>query len=205
MYYAALRPEEVIGLRNDEHLLRLPDTGWGQIRLTHSEPRSGTRWTDTGRSRGRRELKHRAPGETRLVPVHPELVTLLRDHLKRSNVRVFAGPRCGTLAEWAYLEVFHAARRQILSTAEIQTPLLSRPYDLRHAAISTWLNAGVPAAQVAEWAGHSVDVLLRVYAKCIAGQQSAAMQRIESAMRSQITGAQDRSAAAGPDQPASQR
>ncbi|MHB1594929.1 MAG: tyrosine-type recombinase/integrase [Streptosporangiaceae bacterium] len=209
MYYAALRPEEVIGLRNDEHLLRLPDTGWGQIRLTHSEPRSGTLWTDTGRSRDRRELKHRAPGETRLVPVHPELVTLLRDHLRRFNVRpgrrVFAGPRGGTLAEWAYLEVFHAARRQILSTAEIQTPLLSRPYDLRHAAVSTWLNAGVPAAQVAEWAGHSVDVLLRVYAKCIAGQQSAAMQRIESAMRPQITGPQDRSAATGPDQPASQR
>ncbi len=34
------------------------------------------------------------------------------------------------------------------------------PYDLRHAAMSTWLNGGVPAAQVAEWAGHSVEVLL---------------------------------------------
>ena len=43
----------------------------------------------------------------------------------------------------------------------------------------------MPAAQVAEWAGHSVDVLLRVYAKCIAGQQDAAKQRIEDAMRDQ--------------------
>jgi len=47
------------------------------------------------------------------------------------------------------------------------------------------LNAGVPAAQVAEWAGHSVDVLLRVYVKCIAGQQGEAKRRIEDAMRAQ--------------------
>jgi hypothetical protein len=63
------------------------------------------------------------------------------------------------------------------------TPRVGRPYDLRHAAVSTWLNAGVPAAQVAEWAGHSVDVLLRVYVKCIAGQQGEAKRRIEDAMR----------------------
>jgi hypothetical protein len=32
--------------------------------------------------RQRRELKHRAEGETRTGPVHPELVALLRNHLK---------------------------------------------------------------------------------------------------------------------------
>jgi hypothetical protein len=41
----------------------------------------------------------------------------------------------------------------------------------------------VPAPQVAEWAGHSVDVLLRVYAKCISGQQHDAKRRIEEAAR----------------------
>jgi integrase len=86
------------------------------------------------------------------------------------------------VAEWTYLEVFHAARREALSDADATTPLMSRPYDLRHAAVSTWLNAGVPAAQVAEWAGHSTDVLLRVYVKCIAGQQGEAKRRIEDAM-----------------------
>jgi integrase len=60
---------------------------------------------------------------------------------------------------------------------------MGRPYDLRHAAVSTWLNAGVPAAQVADWAGHSTDVLLRVYVKCIVGQQGEAKRRIEDAMR----------------------
>lgn len=60
---------------------------------------------------------------------------------------------------------------------------MSRPYNLRYAAVSTWLNAGVPAAQAAEWAGHSTDVLLRVYVKCIAGQRGEAKRRIEDAMR----------------------
>ena len=56
------------------------------------------------------------------------------------------------------------------------------PYDLRHAAVSLWLNAGVPATQVAGWAGHSVHVLMRVYAKCVYGQEEAARLRVEAAL-----------------------
>ncbi len=48
--------------------------------------------------------------------------------------------------------------------------------------MSTWLNAGVPPTQVAEWAGHSVHVLLRVYAKCIVGQDEAARLRIAAVL-----------------------
>src|SRR5207245_778205 len=72
MYYAALRPEEAVDVRRD-NLVSLPDHGWGEMVLTNSEPRSGSNWTDNGAVRQRRELKHRAPGETRSVPIHPEL------------------------------------------------------------------------------------------------------------------------------------
>lgn len=68
-----------------------------------------------------------------------------------------------------------------LTPVQQRSPLAHRPYDLRHAAVSLWLNAGVPAPQVAEWAGHSVAVLLKVYAKCIDGQDQAAKRRIETA------------------------
>jgi integrase len=74
-------------------------------------------------------------------------------------------------------------RSAAFTRREAASPPAMVPYALRHAAVSTWLNAGVAAAQVAEWAGHSVDVLLRVYAKCIDGQQEAAKRRIEDAMR----------------------
>jgi integrase len=58
------------------------------------------------------------------------------------------------------------------------SPLAERPYDLRHAAVSTWLNGGAPATTVAEWAGHSVDVLLRIYAKCLDGGTDALRKRV---------------------------
>jgi hypothetical protein len=47
---------------------------------------------------------------------------------------------------------------------------------------SLWLNAGVPATEVARRAGHGVAVLLKVYANCIDGQAGAANQRINAAL-----------------------
>jgi hypothetical protein len=48
--------------------------------------------------------------------------------------------------------------------------------------VSTWLNGGVAVTQVAEWAGHSVAVLLRIDTKCIDGQEQAALRRIDEAL-----------------------
>jgi hypothetical protein len=48
--------------------------------------------------------------------------------------------------------------------------------------VSLWLNVGVPAPDVAERAGHGVDVLLRVYAKCIDGGEEIANRRIDGGL-----------------------
>jgi integrase len=73
--------------------------------------------------------------------------------------------------------------RQAAFTAEVAaSPLAKTPYDLRHAAVSTWLNGGVPPTTVAEWAGHSVDVLLRIYAKCLDGGDALIRQRVQAAL-----------------------
>jgi integrase len=110
LYYAGLRPEEAIDL-GPENLISLPETGCGEMRLTHSQPRSGAKWTDSGRSRERRELKHRAAGDSRLVPVHPELVTLLRDQGMQAGTRDAA--RTIALLSPDYLEsVFGSAEWQ---------------------------------------------------------------------------------------------
>ncbi|MGF1646103.1 MAG: hypothetical protein ACFCVF_04170 [Kineosporiaceae bacterium] len=45
--------------------------------------------------------------------------------------------------------------------------------------MSTWLSAGVDPAVVAEWAGHSVAVLLRVYAKAASGRDEHARRRVQ--------------------------
>lgn len=112
---------------------------------------------------------------------------MLRFHLDGFGTapdgRVFVGPLGGLFETSSYLPIWRNARKAVLTPTEIASPLAKRPYDLRHAAVSTWLNAGVPATQVADWAGHSVAVLLRTYAKCIVGQDEAARRRIEDAMQ----------------------
>ncbi len=77
-----------------------------------------------------------------------------------------------------YTQVWRSARALALVPEQAASPLVARPYDLRHAAVSLWLNAGVPAPTVARRAGHSVDVLLRVYANCIDGDDEVANRRI---------------------------
>jgi integrase len=184
LYYAALRPSEAVALGEAD--LVLPDSGWGRIDLAASSPRAGTWWTDDGASREHRGLKHRPAGETRSIPIPPALVDLLRNHLKRYGTgpggRVFRTARGGLLNDTGYGEVWERARRIALTPAQQATPLARRPYDLRHAAVSLWLNSGVPATEVARRAGHGVAVLLRVYANCIDGQADAANQRISEAL-----------------------
>lgn len=71
----------------------------------------------------------------------------------------------------------------VLTPAQVASPLAARPYDLRHAAVTLWLNGGVPAPEVAARVGHGVEILLRVYAGCIDGDESAVNSRIDQALQ----------------------
>jgi integrase len=189
LYYAALRPSEAVMLRESD--LHLPKNGWGRIVLATSASRAGTAWTDHGTSRQERGLKHRADHETRTIPIPPDLVKLLRAHIKRygttTDGRIFQTARGGILQDSAYGTVWTEARKQTLTPAQCRSPLGRRPYDLRHAAVSLWLNSGVPATEVARRAGHGVAVLLKIYAHCIDGQADAANKRITDALGTQDT------------------
>jgi hypothetical protein len=59
----------------------------------------------------------------------------------------------------------------------IDSLLAKKPYDLRHAAVSTWLNATNDPVRVAEWAGHSVAVLLRGLRQMLDGGEQHALSR----------------------------
>jgi integrase len=131
------------------------------------------------------------------VPASPELVEILRRHIQTfptspdSRLFVTRVGRAGVplpppftkpLSMGTAYRVWAVARAAAFTDAEYASPLARRPYDLRHAAVSLWLNAGAPPTQVAEWAGHSVNVLLKVYAKCVYGQEEVARTRIEAAL-----------------------
>jgi integrase len=181
MYYAAMRPAEAIALKKAD--CDLPETGWGTITLAKSRPEVGTRWTDTSETHPERQLKHRAEADVRPIPIPPVLVEILRAHLTEygtaADGRLFQTERGGPVGSTAYTEVWQQARPLALTPEQVASPMAGRPYDLRHAAVSLWLNGGVSPTEIAERAGHSVEVLLRVYAKCVHGQKEIANKRIE--------------------------
>ncbi|KAA1022364.1 tyrosine-type recombinase/integrase [Pseudonocardia sp. EV170527-09] len=184
LYFAALRPEEAANVR--KHNLSLPSSGWGEVYIDEATPYAGADWTDDGAQRDVRQLKNRARGEGRTVPTPPELTGYLNHHLASRPIgpdgRLFPGERVPELPKLTYMRTWRAARRRAFTPDVVDGPLGATPYTLRHACVSTWLNGGVPATQVAEWAGHSVEVLLKVYAKCLDGQDAVARRRVEDAL-----------------------
>ncbi|MFJ9826038.1 tyrosine-type recombinase/integrase [Streptomyces sp. NPDC101160] len=187
MYYAGARPEEVVAI--DVGDVRLPAPGaedqWGELLLHTAHPEVGKRWTDTGEVREKRGLKARAADDTRTVPCRPALTRILRAHIEKEGLKpgdlLMQGEKGGDLAGSVIRRAWRRARKEVLTPYEFGTPLGRRVYDLRHTCLTNWLNAGVPAATVAEWAGNSVPVLLTTYARCIDGQLDDLKKRIEQA------------------------
>ncbi|MEV5889499.1 tyrosine-type recombinase/integrase [Nonomuraea fuscirosea] len=184
LYFAGLRPAEAIGLRECDCLL--PEEGWGLLTLAVTRPSSGKQWTDSGTVHDQRGLKQREEREVRPVPIPPELVRILQTHLREFGTapdgRLFRNERGGVLGASTYSRAWEEARRFALSPQQVASPLAGKPYELRHAALSTWLNACVDATVVAERAGNSVEVLLKRYAKCLDGRDNQINRRIEAAL-----------------------
>ncbi|GAA1264228.1 hypothetical protein Psi02_76200 [Planotetraspora silvatica] len=182
-YYAALRPEAA-ALRLEN--CTLPESGWGLLVLERARPQATKRWTNSGEIHESRRLKHRAEKETREIPIPPALVAALREHVDAygtaTDRRLFRTGKEGTYSSSAHAYVWLEARKLALTPEQVGSPLAARTYDLRHTALSLWLYAGVPPAEVAKRAGHSVDVLLRVYAKCIDSQQHRINGKINDAL-----------------------
>ncbi|MEU8104515.1 integrase [Nonomuraea muscovyensis] len=186
LYFAGLRPEEAVELRKSDLLLPPNLDAWGWIHVRRAAPEAGKEWTDSGQHRDVRRLKHRPEGETRMVPCVPELAAILRAHLVNFDAgpdgRLFYGIEGGVLSTSTIRRIWDNARKRALTEEEYASPLAKRPYDLRHACLSTWLNSGVSAKQVAEWAGNGPKVLLSTYSKCLVGEAEVSLLRIIDAL-----------------------
>jgi hypothetical protein len=184
LYYAALRPEEAVILRRDD--LILPTHGRGKIILTAACPRTAAVWTSTGTPYEPRGLKHRPPGTIRIIPIPAVLTGMLHrhmdDHGTTPDGRLFRGTRGGILSESVYSRAWHTARHTALGPALAATPLARRPYDLRHAALTLWLNATTQPTEIAARAGNSPRVLHNTYQHCIHSQHDHVSQQIEDAL-----------------------
>lgn len=91
----------------------------------------------------------------RTVPLNEVAVRILEE----------LGPGQGYLFPWnrqAFQSFFKDRVERLHSQKVISRRY--RPYDLRHTAISGWLEAGVPVAQAASWAGNTSEVIWKHYA-----------------------------------------
>ena len=152
--------------------------------MSRSRPQSNRRWTDSGEAFDDGGLKHRAEEDTRPVPIP--------SRAGHDPARAHRGVR--DRRRWAAIQDSSRRddlrRHSYLGSCTDTGPrsgagCLSaggQAYDLRHGAVSLWLNGGVTATEVANRAGHSLEVLLRVYPKCIDGGDEAANRRIDEAL-----------------------
>ncbi|OII67461.1 tyrosine-type recombinase/integrase [Streptomyces sp. CC77] len=187
LYYAAMRPGEIAALRSTDCVLPTTDGGWGELLLAENRPEVGSGWTDDGTPYDKRGLKRRARKSTRPVPIPPVLVHLLQEHRKRYGTapdgRLFRAAQGGRVRSTEYCEVWKQAREAALSPEEAASPLAQRPYALRHAGVSLWIQAGVDPPEVARRAGHSLTVLYRIYAKVLRGRETHANELISAALQ----------------------
>ncbi len=184
MYYGMLRPSEAVALLLDE--CDLPDEGWGRLEFREVQSAAGREWTDDGEVHEPRRPKGGPRNAVRRVPIPPVLVQLLCEHIDQYGTgpdgRLFWTYRKGIYQPSTLWQVLQKARVAAFTPAQVASPLARKPYDFRHAGVSWRLNAGTPGPQVAEWAGHSVEVLYRIYVHCLEGDDERWHERMEQAL-----------------------
>ncbi|MFF0479343.1 hypothetical protein [Streptomyces sp. NPDC004284] len=129
MYYAAMRPAEVIHLRLEQ--CHLPETGWGTLNLSGGVVTAGKEWTDDDAVHEVHSLKRRAATATRPVPIPPQFVRILRAHIERLGVAPDGGlfrNQAGTYVDpAAYGMTWARARTYVLTRMELASGLASGP------------------------------------------------------------------------------
>jgi integrase len=168
VYFGGLRPSEAMVIDVSDITLPPTDDSWGEARVWRADKNAGAAYASLGE-----EPNDTKTGDERTVPLVPELVAILRPFIGDRTSGPLTLTRLGNVpsaSNWG-----RAWRR--VRTKEWCI------YDLRHACASLWLASGVPAAEVAEILGHSVDVLLNTYADCLEGGLELAKERILAALQ----------------------
>ena len=184
LYYAALRPEEAVALRRADLILPAHRRGQADLLRPARAPAQ----------HGPAPARHTTRVASSTVPTG-----LSGSCRSRRSWPICSGSTCAssgpcrtggcsaapaaassarapTAASGTPPSTSHSAR----SWPPCRSP--AAPYDLRHAALSLWLNATGSLAEVAARAGNSVHVLEDVYAHCVDGRDEVISRQIEDAL-----------------------
>jgi integrase len=125
--------------------------------------------------------------QARRIPILRHLVPALREHRDQHvahepDALVCTTPNGGRLnLSNFHRDVWEPARRAMFP--EGSTLRRVRRHDLRHSAITAWLNAGVMLKTAQQWSGHrQMSVLLDTYLGVMHGDAEVSLQRVEHAL-----------------------
>lgn len=90
----------------------------------------------------------------RTVPLNQRCQEIL-ETMQSGNEFIFPYDRY-SFQSWFYDRMKEAHSAELISHRY-------RPYDLRHTAITRWIEAGIPVAQVAMWAGNTAEMIWNHY------------------------------------------
>jgi integrase len=163
VYYAGLRPSEVVMLR--PRALFLPPSGWGRIAVTEAD----VGWDEPGDPKTGSRSTPIPPGLVELLMRWTEDRGLVDDELMFRSAR---GNR-PSQSNWS-----RALKRACAAAGHRRI----RVYDFRHACATTMIRAGVPLAEAARRLGHSVETLVSTYIGAMDGDDVEANALIEKAL-----------------------
>ena len=165
--YTGARPGELNGLRRSDLVLPDGDGEWGEMVLSESHTTATRRSAPEGVASG--PLKHRSPGTTRVVALHPDLVALLKLHLQlwpvEAHQHVF---RAATGALFGENMNRYMVRGRKRMGWVAQHPFADAvTYTGRHGFVTLMLHGGFDPAEVAEMVGNTPTVITDYYAGVI--------------------------------------
>lgn len=145
LHYAMLCPDEAAG-RTDAGS-ELPGKGCGLLHVEETRSAVGRDY-NTDEVHDERGLKQRSRKAARPIPIPPELVGLLRQHIATCGVgpdkRIFRSVNGKPIRPSTYSTVWRKAREYGLAPKDRRSLVLIRPYDLCHADVTARLFAGIP-------------------------------------------------------------
>lgn len=199
MGFCGLRPSEAVGLLVGDVEVGDPTDAWLTVRRARRTVQS--KFLSPNEDADWGPLKSKAAGAARRVPIPTSIIPVLQAHLAaRAGARPFdlVFERNGRPINLDMFgrAVWDPARRvlfppypELPASSPLQPKMAGlRRHDLRHAACSLWLRAGVDIKVCQRWSGHSrLSVFLDIYQGLIPGHEHHAAAQINAALAASTT------------------
>ena len=161
MLLAGLRPSEARALPIENLSFPTEDGESGTIYIDVADKNAGSLYTDEDEEFG--------PPKTdeRYAPMTPALAAILKEYIGTRTEGLMVTTRSGSVVTQSnFWRAWKRARQEKSWTT----------YDLRHTCATNWLRAGIDVRIIANWLGHSPEVLFNTYAGAMEGSNKRAAE-----------------------------